>query len=180
MHHARNPRYLGNNLGAMFTIWDRSRYAHVELPTRNDPPILGTHEGYRTHDGVFAQWLGFRDLSGSRARRRRSRDKLRVFLQHPGWRPAARSSSVTRPARRIALSTKAYVALQTAVTLALSRRGCSGSRRATRPCSLVVGAALILWSLSSIGGLLDGRRYARGVEIARVAALATAAIFVAR
>lgn len=179
VHHARNPRYLGKNLGAMFTIWDRLFGTHVELDP-NDPPILGTHEGYRTHDGVFAQWLGFRDLLRLARQAPALGDKLRVFLEHPGWRPAGAKLQRDPPPRvEIALSTKAYVALQTALTLALAA-WVLWFRTRHSPLFLVVGAALILWSLSSIGGLLDGRRYARSLEIARVAALATAAIFVAR
>lgn len=179
VHHARNPRYLGKNLGAMFTIWDRLFGTHVELDP-SDPPILGTSEGYRTHDGTLAQWVGFRDLLRLARQAPTFREKLRVFFDHPGWKP--RGATVTRdpaPRDEIPFGTKAYVALQTVLTLALAA-WVLWFRTRHSPLFLVVGAALVLFSLSSIGGLLDGRKYARDVELVRVAVLATAAVFVAR
>lgn len=179
VHHARNPRYLGKNLGAMFTIWDRLFGTHVELDP-NDPPVLGTAEGYRTHDGTLAQWLGFRDLLVLARQAPTASDKLRVLFKHPGWKP--KGAVVERePAPRADIPplTTAYVAIHTVLTLVLAA-WVLWFRTRHSWLFLGAGALAILWSLVSIGGLLDGRRNARKVEIARLAALALVGLFVAR
>lgn len=179
VHHARNARYVNKNYGAMFTVWDRLFGTHVEV-TPDDPPILGVAEGYRTHDGVLAQWVGFRDLVRHARAATSFGDAARVFFKHPGWRP----SGVTRhqdppPRAEVPFATTMYVALQTALTLVLSA-WVLWFRARHSAVFLVVGAVAILWSLSSIGGLLDGRAGARRFEAVRVAALAVLALFVAR
>ena len=83
------------------------------------------------------------------------------------------------PRHEVPRGTVLYVALQTVLTLALAI-WVLWFRTRHSWLFLCVGAAAIVWSLSSIGGLLDGRRYARHLEIVRVAVLATAALFVAR
>lgn len=173
VHHSRNPRYLGKNLGAMFTIWDRMFGTHVELDP-NDPPILGTTDGYRTHDGALAQWLVFGDLLRAARATPRWSDKIRTFLSHPGWRPESSehgAKPVYAPARddsTISRATKVYVAIQMAFTLVggawilwLRARHSFGV--------LMLGAIVVLWSLTSLGALLDGRAHARKLEALRVA-----------
>ena len=75
--------------------------------------------------------------------------------------------------------TKVYVGLQMALTLVLAA-WVLWFRSRHSPLFLVVGAALVMWGLFAIGGLLDGRAGARRFELVRVAALAIAASFVAR
>lgn len=179
VHHAKNPRYRGNNLGAMFTIWDRLFGTHVELDP-GDPPVLGTAEGYRTHDGALAQWLGFRDLARTMRATPRLADKLRVLIKHPGWRPpgAARPSDApARPDAEIPRATKIYVA----VTMALTVTGAMWVlwlRERHPPVFLIAGALAILWSLIATGALLDGRSSWWRYEVARVG-FAAAAVIVA-
>ena len=83
------------------------------------------------------------------------------------------------PRMEIPAATCAYVAGQTALTLVLAA-WVLWFRSRHSPVFLVVGAVAILWSLASIGALLDGRAGAKRFEAIRVAALALAALFVAR
>jgi sterol desaturase/sphingolipid hydroxylase (fatty acid hydroxylase superfamily) len=175
VHHARNPRYLGKNLGAMFTIWDRMFGTHVELDA-SDPAVLGTTDGYRTHDGALAQWLGFHDLVNLVRETPRFGDKLRVLLKHPGWRPAGVQRREHPPAREdstIPSRTKLYVVIQMAITIA-GAAWVLWFRERHSPLFLVIGAALVLFSLASLGALLDGRIHARRLETARLVVVALA------
>ncbi|MCA9540885.1 MAG: sterol desaturase family protein, partial [Myxococcales bacterium] len=61
VHHCRNPRYIGRNLGAMFILWDKLFGTYTEI-VPEDPPDIGTPAGYQTHDGAKAQAIFFRDL----------------------------------------------------------------------------------------------------------------------
>jgi sterol desaturase/sphingolipid hydroxylase (fatty acid hydroxylase superfamily) len=180
VHHAKNPRYRGMNLGAMFSIWDKLFGTHVEVDPA-EPPELGTAEGYRTHDGAFAQWIGFADLFAKARAAQTLADRIRVFTKHPGWAPPGMARTRHAPPRHdeaIPRTTKVYVAAQLAVTLAFAAWLLWLRDRHGRVV-LVVGALAILWSLASIGALLDGRARARRSEILRLVATACAAVFVA-
>jgi len=98
VHHARNPRYIDKNFGAMFTIWDRIFGTHVEV-VAEDPPDLGTLSGCDTYNGAKAQWIGFRDLF-RRARHVHGLAKLVSFFRPPAWTPpnAPTRSEGTPPA----------------------------------------------------------------------------------
>lgn len=173
LHHAANPRYLGKNLGAMFTVWDRLFGTYVELDPA-DPPRLGTNAGYRTHDGARSQFILFADLLAAARRARGFGERLRVFLGPPGWRPPGVPREPGVPARSeasIPRLLRAYAAAQSALTVAFAVYVLW--LREQHPMALLVPAsAAILWSLSSVGGLLDGRPDAARREIARLGATA--------
>lgn len=165
VHHAKNPRYRGKNLGAMFSIWDKLFGTHVEIDPA-DPPIIGSTDGYRTHDGTFAQWVGFRDLVVAARAAPTLREKLRVFFSHPGYGVPRREVVPARDEALIPATTKLYVALQLVTTLA----GAAWLLwlRSRHPTWLLVAGAIgIVWSLSSMGALLDGRPHARRGEMLR-------------
>lgn len=86
VHHARNPRYIDKNFGAMFTLWDRMFGTHVEV-VPEDPPELSTLSGCETWDGAKAQWIGFRDLFQRARQIHGPFAKLVSFFRPPGWTP---------------------------------------------------------------------------------------------
>lgn len=176
LHHARNPRYIGKNLGAMFTIWDRLFGTHVE-PDPADPPRLGTPAGYQSHDGALAQWLFPAALLHTLRQTRSLRDRVRLLFSRPGWLPPGVEPPpmfYRRPARaesEIPLRTSLYVVGQFALTVGLAL-DVLWLRDRHPKALLIAAAALILWSLSTLGGLLDGRRAAPAQERLRLGATA--------
>jgi len=177
VHHATNPRYLGKNLGAMFTLWDRLFGTHVEVEPA-DPPRLGTRAGYRSHDAALSQWLHFRDLLEMQRRAARWQDKLLVWLKHPGWVPAGVTPPPRSPRARanaeIPTLVRHYAAGQVALTIVFAL-AVLWFREHYRVGLQIAAAAVVLTSTWSIGGLLDGRRRAHQHEILRlVGALALA------
>lgn len=171
VHHARNPRYIDKNFGAMFTIWDRLFGTHVELAT-DEPPVLGTLRGIETHDGVRAQWIPFADLWRKARAAPSVKDALKVLVMRPGWQPAGQGSGArvsARPDAAIPLRTRLYVAGQLVLTLGFAAWVLIG-RPARSGLEQALYAGIIVAALCSLGGLLDGRRAARGFEISRLAA----------
>ncbi|HXK17904.1 MAG TPA: sterol desaturase family protein [Polyangiaceae bacterium] len=169
LHHATNPEYLGKNLGAMFNVWDRLFGTYVELNPRV-PPELGTRSGYQTHDGVLSQWLLAERLLRAARQTRSWAEKLAVFVRHPGWLPrgvAVAASPRPRDEAAIPLKLRCYVAGQFAIITAL---GLSLLWNRDRPhtLGLVLGALAVIFGLSTLGGLLDGRKNAVRWEVARV------------
>jgi sterol desaturase/sphingolipid hydroxylase (fatty acid hydroxylase superfamily) len=166
VHHAKNPRYVDKNFGAMLSLWDRLFGTHVDLDPA-EPPIYGASDGYETHDGARAQWVLVRDLLARVRRARTVGDKLRLLVARPGSGPDAARLSV-RSSGAIPRATKLYVAAQLAAT-ALFSSYVFIWRDAHSLALRVASAAIIVASLVTLGGLLDGRRAAWRWEAARVA-----------
>lgn len=157
VHHAKNPRYLGKNLGAMFTLWDRLFGTHEALRA-DDPPRLGTPAGYQTHSGARAQWLGWRDLWLVSRAAPSWQEALKVWLGPPGYRPPgvpAPKREAARPDSEIAPGLKWYALAQLSLLAWFSIFLLW--RRSEHPFWFwVAGAALVLYGLFALGELLDG------------------------
>lgn len=169
VHHAQNRRYLNKNFGAMFTVWDRMFGTHVEIDPA-DPPRLGTPFGYETHDGALAQWVFLRNLLAVARQGKSFADKLKAFVLHPGWLPAGAQKprpALARPDATIPFAVKVYAGFSFSATLVFALWVLW--LRDQHPQWLLVASSLaILWGLSTIGGLLDGRARAARSEAARL------------
>jgi ABC-type multidrug transport system ATPase subunit/sterol desaturase/sphingolipid hydroxylase (fatty acid hydroxylase superfamily) len=181
LHHAKNPRYLNKNFGAMLTIWDRLFGTYAE-PDPAEPPSLGTTFGYETHDGARSQWIFFRTLIEIARKAPTLGDRIRTFVMPPGWRPKGVAPLRAVPARRdesIPVATKAYTLTALVLTTAFALYVLW--LRDHHPFWMLSAAsAIILWSLSTIGGLLDGRRSSVRDELLRLAATAVLGAAIAR
>ncbi len=176
LHHAKNRRYLDKNFGAMLSVWDRLFGTHVEADPR-EPPRWGTLRGYATHDGALAQWVLWRDLA-LRVRAARSwRARLRVVFgrpSHEGLAPVA----APPPSAAIGARTKAWVAVQSVLTVAFSLWIFVLRDRHSWPLKAAAALAMTA-TLVTLGGLLDGRPGARAAEAVRVACCAAALAWLA-
>jgi len=172
VHHATNPRYVDKNFAAMLVIWDRLFGTYQALDP-DDPPRFGTARGSETHDGALAQWVLFAELGGALRATRTFAAKLRLLVSRPrAW------TRVTPPSARLSRGLKLYAAVQLAVLVAFAAHVYGLPFEAWR--SAAVGAALIVVTIIAIGGLLDGRRGARGFEAIRLAVFVpTAAVIFA-
>jgi hypothetical protein len=169
VHHARNPRYLGRNLGAMFCVWDRlfGTYAKVDP---DDPPDLGPVDGYRSHDGAFSQFMYFGDIIANARRSGRWWDAVRGLYHRPGWRPHGVPAPIRAPApppsdvpRRVRVHVLAQFGVISAYALFLL-----WGRDHHGLWLSLVSVVLLLFSISCLGRLLDGRSGARRRERARL------------
>lgn len=164
LHHARNPEYLDRNFGAMLCVWDKLFGTHVSLSAT---PEFGCTRGYATHDGVRAQGVFWADLLDL-ARRARGWDRVRVFVRRPGWHPeGVEPAPIVAPPSTHSRGVRAYVALQFVLLLPFAHWVLI-LRDAHGWGVDLVGAAVILATLWTLGRLLDGRRHAWAVEGARV------------
>lgn len=174
VHHAVNPRYRDRNYGAMFTLWDRLFGTHAEVDPA-DPPRLGTTAGYATHDGALAQWVFWARLIAVARRARSLGEALAPFVRPPGYRPPGVAPLPPAPPPRgdaaIPRALKVFTAAQFAATVALAMY-ILWLREQHATWVRAAGAAVVLVSLGTIGGLLDGRRRASRHELARLGATA--------
>ncbi len=174
VHHGRNPRYIDRNHGGILIVWDRlfGTYAKEE-----EEPIYGITTPLRSWNPVWANLHYWADLWTTAGRATRWRDRLRLLVARPGWRPdelggyepppEVDRASVQRFEVPLTRAIRLYAVAQFAIVLV------AGSvflfRQASwTPVERGGAAAAIAVSLVVIGALLEGRRWAVPAEVARV------------
>jgi len=176
VHHARNPKYVDRNHGGTLIVWDRLFGTFRE---EQDEPVYGITKPLASWNPIWAnlhQWSEMWDVA---RRAERPLDKVRVLWKRPGWRPddlggAVLPSEVDKAAlvkydvplpRGVALYVLAqFVAVNVGTVAFLHQSGRLG------PPVRVGGALAVVWSLASLGGLLDRRPWAAGLEAVRLLA----------
>jgi len=183
VHHAVNAEYLDRNYAAVLIVWDRlfGTFAEEEAA-----PVYGTVKRFESFNAAWAQLAYLGELWHKAAGFPRWRDRLRLLLMPPPWLPrgVAPGPEVEirgRPKHDPPLPAplRGYVLVQfvpavVATALALWYRA-----EAPRPVLAAV-AVLVLWTLASLGGLLDRRHWAWPAEVGRWLATAAAVIVFVR
>jgi len=182
-HHAVNERYLDRNYGGILIVWDRLFGSFVEEDDA-DPPVYGTRAPLRSWNPLWANaevyWATLKDAWHAR----RWRDKLLVWIKPPGWRPADVAKRFPKPAFDMARARyapplprglTAYGIAQFALLLLMGVWFLDMAKRMPAS-SLLAYAAFLLFSLTALGVLLEGRRAGTWFEGARLAVTALAAV----
>ncbi|MBI5548714.1 MAG: sterol desaturase family protein [Deltaproteobacteria bacterium] len=173
VHHAVNREYLDKNYGGILIVWDRLFGTFAE---EREQPVYGTTKPFATFNPVWAQVAYFQELWQRARALPRWSDRLRVLAMPPDWGPpetgTAQAASVrARYGREVPRGREIYALLQLAplivATFLLMLRS-----SALHPMATVAGIGLVLFSLLSLGGLLDGRRWAWPAEVARLGTVA--------
>jgi len=164
-HHAVNDRYLDRNYGGILIVWDRLFGTFVEEDDA-EPCVYGTRNPLRSWNPVWANLQVYAELLRDSWHTRRWADKLRVWFEPPGWRPADVAARFPKPAfvvqdlqrydpamsrARQALAGALFVALLGATTAFLWN-----AHTLPLPQQLAAAAAIIagLWA---VGALCEGR-----------------------
>jgi len=176
VHHAVNDVYLDRNYGGILILWDRLFGSfQPELP--GEPPVYGTRDPLRSWNPVWANLHSYAALAADSWRARSWADKARVWLRHPGWRPADVAARFPKPEFRlgalgkfrpiIAPALAGYCVAQSVAVLALGTHFLAVAPRWSTWAVLAYLAWLVV-SLALIGGLLEGRRSYVRAEAARL------------
>ena len=86
VHHAVNDKYLDRNYGGIWVVWDRL-FASFEEEDPQTPCVYGTRKALNSWDPLWANLQMYNSMFHDCWYAKRWRDKLMVFLRHPGWRP---------------------------------------------------------------------------------------------
>ena len=164
VHHASNPEYIDKNFGGVFILWDRLLGTY-EDERADCPPRFGLPHALGSFNPLWANAHHYWDLlrhgwaSGSLG------GALRLALAGPETLPPPPTPVETaKPALGPGLT--AYLAVQFLVITALGLLPLLGQ------AAPVPQTPFVLWlvlSLTSLGACLDGRRYARALELSRQA-----------
>jgi alkylglycerol monooxygenase len=181
VHHAVNPRYLDRNYGAILIVWDRLFGTFAE---EREAPVFGTTKPLGSFNSLWAQAQTWFEIAAKGRPLRRRRDRARLWLASPAWDPAGgalpgEAELRLRPkyGAQIPPGLQAYGVVQYAPVVAATFLMLLWQDAAQRT-ALAAAAALVFWTLLSVGALMDGRRWAVPVELARLAALAACAVAV--
>jgi len=178
VHHGTDDRYVDRNHAGMLIIWDKLFGTFVEEDTR---PRYGTLAPVRSFEPVWANAQVWHLLWLKARATRRWRDAIRVWFRPPGWTPpgvALPPPPHGKPTdadyapywRPLTGSRAVYVGVQFAgmtagLLVLLFEAG------AYPPSVVVPWCAALLWTLSAVGGVIDGRPWAPWLEAARLAAM---------
>ena len=172
VHHAINPRYLDKNFGAVLIVWDRLFGTFEE---EREPTVYGITHPMRSFNPLWVQVAPWVKLAREARRTPRWRDKLHVWFASPEWHPPGvevQSQPLAPPgserkydvevSARMRWYLAAHFGLQVVATFALMLWG-----KALSLPVLVAAASVLLLSLVTGAGLLEHRRWAPALELAR-------------
>ena len=180
-HHAVNDRYLDRNYGGIFILWDRLFGTFVE-EDEVDKPVYGTRAPLRSWNPLWANAEVYWAMARDAWHARRWRDKLRVWIARPGWRPADVAARFPKPEfdllradydPPVSRALSIYCLLQFVLVLGM---GVHFLQVAPTLALVPVIAYLVFLvaSLGVIGALLEGRRRAIWFELLRLLVLGLA------
>lgn len=174
VHHGSDAKYIDRNHAGTLIIWDR---LFGTYQVEEEEPLYGITTPLGTWDPVKANFHYWGDLIALAGRCSNWKDKVRVFLKPPGWKPqelggfegaTAKDRSVYRKYdTQVTSGATGYVIAQfilllAVVTFFLFRQNDLGTARMWATAGLIV-----VWVMT-MGLLLEGRRWALGVEVLRV------------
>jgi sterol desaturase/sphingolipid hydroxylase (fatty acid hydroxylase superfamily) len=172
VHHGRNPGYLDRNYGGVFIIWDRLFRTYV--PER-EKPDYGTTQPLLSFNAVWAQVQPLVELARLSRKAPGWRHRLAVWLVPPdyrfNWQPAHPAPdrkydvTVSPSMRRYVLVNFAAAVIATFCLILWSA--------SLSWLFLLLGVGLVLVTVLTAGGLMEGRNWSRPLEAARLLAVAT-------
>jgi sterol desaturase/sphingolipid hydroxylase (fatty acid hydroxylase superfamily) len=178
VHHAVNPRYLDRNYAATLIVWDRLFGSYA--PER-ERAVFGVTKPFRSFNPVWAQLQPWSELL-AKSRQLHGLDRLRIWWKSPAWTPGGTSlpseeQVQARPKfeRPVARGIRRYAFVQFMPLIAATFLVLLWAEEAS-PRALGVVGLFTFWTLLTVGGLLDGARWAVPAELVRLAALAAALI----
>jgi len=185
VHHARNLKYLDKNYAGMFIIWDRM-FGTFQI--EEEQPVYGITKPLRSWNPLWANLHYWAELAEDAWRAPRWQDKIKIWFMPLGWTPPGlperpRAKEITREQLikynpRLPLGMTLYILTQFIVVLGLGVMVLTMGDDETIPRGAIVGPAVfVLWSLLNLGGLLEGKAWARVAEFARMIAVPIAAYF---
>jgi sterol desaturase/sphingolipid hydroxylase (fatty acid hydroxylase superfamily) len=181
VHHGRDPKYIDRNHGGTLIVWDR---LFGTFQAEEEEPVYGITRPLASWNPVWANFHVWAELLELARRARRWRDRLRVFVARPGWRPDDLGGyqgprEVDRAAHRkwdvpVTPGLKAYTFVHFVPVLGAAAALLFLQADLSRPL-LTAGAAWCALSLVSLAALHERRARAFALEAARLA-LACAAL----
>jgi hypothetical protein len=176
VHHGIDPEYVDRNYAGIFIFWDRL-FGTFQREERE--PVYGTVKPLGTWGPLAANLAVWKDLAKMSRATRSWADKVRVWFAPPEWRPSDLGGPVVVPPAdptahprydvRAPRRVQMYVLVQFAVA-AVATMAYLWSESSASLAFLATGAVVLVATVVAWGGLLEGRRWAWPLEVARLVA----------
>jgi alkylglycerol monooxygenase len=176
VHHGIDPEYLDRNYAGIFIIWDRLFGTFQE---ECHEPVYGTVKPSPSCNALSVNASGWSDLASLSRATGSWRDKLRVWLAPPEWRPAdlggpvepkpADPNSHPRYAPPVSRAVKVYITAQF-VLLAVATMAYQWFQAASSWPVLGAAALIFVATLAAWAGLLERKAWGWPLERARLVA----------
>lgn len=173
VHHAQNQIYIDRNYGGVFILWDRI-FGSFQEELESDPPIYGIRKALHSWNPLWANFQVYSQLFKDSWRTAKLSDKLKVWFGRTGWRPADMERDYPLPRVDLSkfqkydttlnLSTKLYCIGQYTITALLGVMFLISAGQLATHMQIVVATCLI-FSMFSVGMLMDQRAYSFAMEL---------------
>jgi hypothetical protein len=186
VHHAKNPEYIDKNYSGVFIVWDRLFGTFAE---ERDEPVYGTVKPLRSFNSVYAQLDPWIEMGQILQRTPGFVNKLIAPIAPPEWRPRVLGGPVEIP--KVSRETQERYEVRTSravdtyvvasfTFVVLAATGLILARDHAPLVELIAPAVFVVFSLVTLAGLTESRRWATALEIARLVVLPLVAWVCAR
>ncbi len=185
VHHGVNPEYQDRNYAGVFIVWDR--WFDTFTPEVQEP-VYGLTTPLRSWNPLWAQIHQYVAIARNVRQATTWHDRWRHVFGSPGWRPASAGGSVVVPP----VSARTFLKFDPAVSRVLAYYALVHFALVIPPAlwllaqsptmdlpSLTAGGFYVALTLTNVGGVLEGRRWAFATEQSRLVALGAAMVMLA-
>lgn len=177
VHHGKNPQYIDKNHAGALIIWDKM---FGTFEPEGEEVVYGITKPLNTWNPFWANIESFKDLAYDAWYTDSWKDKFLVWFKPPGWRPANLGAyahntkvdpkNVIKYDTQVPFGINMYVLFQFVLNLLFAIWVLTQVKTAIENGALItlVGPAfIVVLSISNIGSILDMKRWAYVVEIAK-------------
>ena len=176
VHHGKNPQYIDRNHAGALIIWDRM---FGTFEPEGEEVVYGITKPLNSWNPFWANIESFKDLMYDAVHTKRWADKFTVWFKPPGWRPRDLPPYVTPkidPKNVIKFDTEVpfginmYALFQFVLNLGFAvwvLTQVKANIEAGTLINLVGPAFIVVLSLTNIGSIMEMKRWAFVVEIAK-------------
>jgi len=182
VHHGVNAEYQDRNYAGVFIVWDR--WFGTFTPETHEP-VYGLTTPLHSWNPLWTQVHQYVTIARNVRAATSWRDRWHHVFGSPGWRPAAAGGPIVIPP----VTPQTFLKFDPAVSPVLTRYALVHFALAIPAAlwmltmvsslslaSLAAGCFYIALTLTNVGGVLEGRRWAFVTEQARVVALGIAGL----
>ncbi|EJF52935.1 sterol desaturase [Saprospira grandis DSM 2844] len=182
-HHGRNPEYIDKNHGGTLILFDR--WFGTFEPEKAEV-VYGVTKPLATYNPIWANFDYYADLWAAAGQMPRWKDRLRLWVERPGWLPEDMGGQQKVPAVDRQKTEKynpplppflpIYVLIQYVIILLGATVFLMVESQLDWPKLLALNV-VILWALGNLGGLLDLKKWGLPSEYLRLLATPLALYF---
>lgn len=174
VHHGRNPEYIDKNHGGTLIIFDR---LFGTFEPEINPVVYGVTKPLASWNPIWANFDYYSDLTKNSLKIPGLLNKLRLWIDRPGWMPEALGGVEKIPEvsritskkydTKISKEILFYVLLQFSLTLVATTAFLSAFSNLVLLHSVCL-SFIILWTISNLGSILELKKWTLISEFARL------------